>query len=235
MKINDKLKIFHLKSIIILFLLCFFSKSGISQSLTSVKLFKKESLSEISLNSIEYPDSTKKETKTKKIKLSGLFLSVGGGLSIPLHEFKDNSIPAFGLLGRLEFSSTAIFPFVIGGEINYFSYTGQDQFKTLNVINNYQTKIFSAGLTVEYAISRFFTSAYTIPFIAIDVKSNKITRVYDAGVNLPGYPLSESRVSFGAGFGFTLFVLDFVIKYNYMKSMSNLGVYTKIKFPVIRF
>jgi hypothetical protein len=226
----------NLKIIAVILFLGIFLQSVNSQIITThEKLFAKIKPAENILGLNEYMDSTKKETTVRKIKLSGLFLSVGGGLSVPTHEFIDNSLPSFGLLARVEFSSTAIFPFVIGGEIDYFSYTGQDQFKTLNQLNNYQTKIFSAGLTVEYALSRFFNSAYTIPFLALDVKTNKISRVYDAGVTLSNYPGKESRVSIGAGFGFTLFVMDFVIKYNFEKELSNLGVYTKIKFPVIRF
>ena len=183
----------------------------------------------------EARDSTKKNTSVKRIKLSGLFLSVGGGLNVPLQEFKTSSIPTFGLLARLEYSSTTIFPFVIGGEINYVSYKGDDQFLTTNLLNSFKTKILALGLTVEYSLSRFFNSAYTTPFLAFDVKTNKITREYDTGANLPNYPLKDSKVSIGAGFGFTLFVMDFFFKYNFMKQYSNFGVYMKIKFPIVRF
>ena len=179
-------------------------------------------------------DSTK-NTVTKRLKLSGLFLSVGGGLNVPLHEFKTSSIPTFGLMARLEYSSTSIFPFVIGAELNYVSYKGDDQFMSQNQLSTFKTKILAFGLTVEYSLSRFFNSAYTTPFLAFDVKTNKITREYDTDKNLPAYPLKDSKVSIGGGVGFTLFVMDFFIKYNYMKQYSNFGVYTKIKFPVIRF
>lgn len=183
----------------------------------------------------EVRDSTKKSSSLKKIKLSGLFLSVGGGLNVPMQDFKTSSIPTFGLLARLEYSSTTIFPFVIGGEINYVSYRGDDQFITTNLLTSFKTKILALGLTLEYSLSRFFNSAYTTPFLAFDVKTNKITREYDTGVNLPGYPLTDSKVSIGAGFGFTLFVMDFFFKYNFMKQYTNFGVYMKIKFPIIRF
>ena len=139
------------------------------------------------------------------------------------------------MLARLEYSSTTIFPFVIGGEINYVSYRGDDQFKTVNLLSTFKTKILGLGLTVEYSLSRFFNSAYTTPFLAFDVKTNKITREYDTGANLPAYPLTDSKVSIGAGFGFTLFVMDFFFKYNFMKQYTNFGVYTKIRFPIIRF
>ncbi len=180
-------------------------------------------------------DTAKPKTKSGKFSLSGFFLSVGGGLSVPVAGFNQNSDVAFGFLGRVEFSSTSIFPLIIGGEFNYFSYPGADQFKTLNVINNYKTRILSYGLSVEYTLSKLLNSSYTIPFLTLDVKNNMIKREYDGEANLEGLPREETKFSVGAGAGFTLFVFDFLVKYNYMKSLSNIGVYTKVKIPVIRF
>jgi hypothetical protein len=185
--------------------------------------------------SILMQDTTRPKIKSKRFSLSGFFVSVGGGLSVPVSGFNENSDVSFGLLGRLEFSSTSIFPLIIGGEVNYFIYPGADQFKTLNVITGFKTRVLSYGLSLEYTLSKLLNSSYTIPFFAIDVKNNTIKREYDDNASLEGLPREETRFSVGAGGGFTLFVFDFVIKYNYMKSLSNIGVYTKIKIPVIRF
>jgi len=182
------------------------------------------------------PDSTK-QIKTHSVSISGIFISIGTGLSLPLAHFSSTSNPVFGILGRLEFASTAIFPFVIGGEVDYFSYTGNDNYMTQNLLTTYQTKIFSYGLSAEFTFARLIKSHYTIPYLCMDIKSNKITRDISGisgSVPLP-VSLKESRVSFGAGFGFTLFVLDFFVKYNYMKELSDFGVYAKIKFPLIKF
>lgn len=178
-----------------------------------------------------------KQKKTHGVSLSGIFISIGTGLSVPVAHFSSTSNPVFGILGRLEFASTAIFPLVIGGEVDYFSYSGNDNYMTQNLLTTYQTKIFSFGMTAEFTFARLIKSHYTIPYICIDVKSNKITRKISgiSGSVPPSVPLKESRVSFGAGFGFTLFVLDFYIKYNYMKELSGFGVYAKMKFPLIRF
>ncbi len=178
-------------------------------------------------------DSTKQET-TRNLSISGLFLSIGTGLSVPLAQFSSKSNPVFGIFGRLEFASTSIYPLVLGGEVSYFSYGGNDNFMTQNLLTGYQTKIFSFGLSAEVIFARLIKSHYTIPFICLDIKSNKITRVI-SGNTLPDIPLKESSVSVGAGFGFTLFVMDFYLKYNYMKDLSSFGVFTKIKFPVLRF
>ena len=162
-------------------------------------------------------------------------MSIGGGLSVPLSDFNAYSNVSYGILGRIEYSSTAIFPFVIGGEIDYFTYAGYDLYKTLHLLNNLDTKILSYGLNIEYTFSRLLNSSYTIPFLTIDVKNNIIKREYDENVTIDELQRKQTKISVGGGIGFTLFVFDFVVKYNYMKTLSNIGVYTKVKIPVIRF
>jgi hypothetical protein len=183
-----------------------------------------------------FQDTTKPtEKKSRSFSLHGIFLSIGGGLSVPLSDFNSYSNVSYGILGRIEYSSTVIFPFVIGGEVDYFSYGGYDLYKTLHLLNSLDTKILSYGLNIEYTLSRLLNSSYTIPFLTIDVKNNIIKREYDENVNIEELQRKQTKVSVGAGFGFTLFVFDFVVKYNYMKTLSNIGVYTKVKIPVIRF
>ena len=183
---------------------------------------------------ITYADSLQKKLVPKR-NISALFLGLGGGIAVPMSKFSETANPTFGLLGRLEFSSTGIFPFVIGGEVNYYSYNSPDEFRTINLLSSYRTKILSFGLNIDYSLSKLFRSSFTMPFISVDVKSNNIKRDFDENRSFEGLPLTESKVSVGAGIGFTLFILDFSVKYNYMKDNSFISVTTKTKFPVIRF
>ena len=181
-----------------------------------------------------FADSLNKNLKHSK-SISALFLSVGGGISVPLSPFKTSSGVTFGILGRIEFSSHGIFPFVIGGEVTYFSYAGADEFKTVNLLTNFKTTILSYGLNIEYSLAKILRSSFTMPFLTVDIKSNNIKREYDESRNFEDLPREETKISVGAGFGFTLFIFDFYAKYNYMKDNSHVGVYTKTKIPVIRF
>ena len=183
---------------------------------------------------ITYADSLQKKLVPKRT-ISALFLGLGGGIAIPMSKFSETANPTFGILGRLEFSSTGIFPFVIGGEVNYYSYNSPDEFRTINLLSSYRTKILSFGLNIDYSLSKIFKTSFTMPFLSVDVKSNNIKRDFDENRSFEGLPLTESKVSFGAGLGFTLFILDFSVKYNYMKDNSFVSVTTKTKFPVIRF
>ncbi len=185
-------------------------------------------------NKITFADSVNKKPVTKK-SISAVFLGIGGGLSIPLSPFKNNSNVVFGALGRLEFASTSIFPVVIGVEVDYFSYSGADEFETQNSLNSLKTKIFSFGLNVEYSMAKIVRSSFTTPFLTIDVKNNLIDREYDDDTTFADLPREESKISIGAGIGFTLFVFDIYGKYNYMKGNSNIGVYIKTKVPILRF
>lgn len=228
-----------LKSIITKFLIfiifVFLTKNSYSQKILNESFANTHFIPILSGSSLIPQDTTKKESKKRKVSISGIFLSAGGGLSVPIAQFNSTSNPKFGILGRIEYSSTSIFPVVVGGEISYFSYTGSDNYKTKYFLTTFNTKILSVGLTLDVTFSRLLKSYYTIPFICLDLKTNSIKRDISGHSSLPDVPVKESKISVGAGFGFTLFVMDFYVKYNYMKELSSIGVFTKIKFPVIRF
>lgn len=194
----------------------------------------KEHLRSENFSKSVYADSLKKKLVTKR-NISAIFLSVGGGISVPLDSFRTSARVTFGILGRLEFASTSIFPFVIGAQVDYFSYNAPDEFKTIHLLTGYKTKILGLGLNIEYSLSKLLRSSFTMPFLTVDVKTNSIRREYDADDSTLAVPRSESKVSVGAGFGMTIFIFDFVVKYNYIKNNSFVGVYAKTKFPVIRF
>lgn len=179
-------------------------------------------------------DTLKPVKKTKVFSIGGIFLSVGAGLNVPVADFFQNSSPAFGLLGRLEYSSTKIFPVIVGGEINYFVFNGNDEFKNTNLLTTFKTRYLSLGLNIEYSLSGFIKSTYSIPFISVDVKYNIIKREISPATVLNNLPEKENRVSIGIGAGITLFIFDFYVKYNYMKTGATFGAYTKVKFPLFK-
>lgn len=217
---------------LILLVLFTFISVNINSQYINKEYFKVNEIK--SFNSYSYEDSLKKNLVTKK-SISALFIGIGGGIALPGSKFTETANPTFGLLGRLEFSSTGIFPFVIGGEVNYYSFNSPDEFRTINLLSSFRTKILAIGLNIDYSLSKIFRSSFTMPFISVDVKNNNIKRDFDVNRSFDELPVTESKVSFGAGIGFTVFVLDFSVKYNYMKDNSFISVTTKTKFPIIRF
>ncbi len=217
--------------LLIFFITVLISANIYSQSFTKPNLHIR---SGSILHNGSYTDLLKNKLVTKR-SISALFIGLGGGLGIPTSKFSETTNPAFGLLGRLEFSSTGIFPFVIGGEVNYYSFNSPDEFRTVNLLSSFRTKVLAFGLNIDYSLSNLIRSSFTMPFIAVDVKSNNIKRDFDVDRSFEGLPATESKVSIGAGIGFTVFILDFSVKYNYMKDNSFVSVTTKTKFPIIRF
>jgi hypothetical protein len=217
-----------LKKLSLIFIVIVFTSLPIGAQVKEMKLHTN------SEQKINFADSLTNKLVTKR-SISAVFLSAGGGIAVPLSPFKNSSDVTFGILGRVEFASTAIFPFVIGGEVNYFSFNGADEYKTINLLNNLKTKILSVGLNIEYSLAKILRSSFTMPFLTVDVKNNIIKREYDEDKTVDELPRDETKISVGAGFGLTMFIFDFYLKYNYMKDNSFIGVYTKTKIPVIRF
>jgi hypothetical protein len=75
-----------------------------------------------------------------------------------------------------------------------------------------------------------------MPFLSVDVKSNNIKREFDENRSFEGVATDGIKGKrWSRRIGFTLFILDFSVKYNYMKDNSFVSVTTKTKFPIIRF
>lgn len=203
-----------------------YSQENESWSLTGKSNMKSWNLS--------FADSLEKKPVTKKT-INAIFLGLGGGLSIPLGKFKDYSKATFGILGRVEFASTSIFPFVIGAQVDYFSFDAPDDFKSVNSLTTYKTKVLAFGLNIDYSLSKLIRSSFTMPYLTAIVKGNFAEREYDEGRSLAGLTRKQTLLSVGAGLGMTLFIFDFFAVYNYIKDNSFIGVYTKTKFPIIRF
>lgn len=180
-------------------------------------------------------DTLKKKVHSSKL-ISGIFISAGAGLSVPLPDFSKSANPSFGINGRIEYASTSIFPLIPGAEISYFTHNSPDEFRTSNLLNSFKTQILSAGVNLEYCLVNIIKSSFTIPFFTLDLKYNLIKRDYDENRRQENLmEEKESKISLGTGLGFTIFIFDFYGKYNYMKNNSYLGFYVKTKIPLIRF
>lgn len=180
-------------------------------------------------------------TKTPKIytssnpKPSGIFVAPVLGVDFPMDEFSSNSKYSVSYGVKLEFASISIYPIVLFGEFHSQKHQGSDAFKTLNVLNSLETKITSIGGGVYILLNKYLKSNFTMPFIVADVKLYNVKRTISPEVNIEGIKLTDSKVVFSAGLGFTLFIFDIITSYNFAKEYSALSFKTQFRLPLIKF
>lgn len=183
-------------------------------------------------------DSTSSTTKfytSSNPKPSGIFFAPVLGVDFPMNEFSSNSKYSVSFGFKLEYASISIYPIVLFGEFYSQKHQGSDAFKTLNVLNSAETKVTSIGGGIYILLNKYLKSNFTMPFLVADAKMYNIKRTISPEVPIEGIKLSDSKVVFSAGFGFTLFIFDIITSYNFAKEYSALTFKTQFRLPLIKF
>ena len=84
-------------------------------------------------------------------------------------------------------------------------------------------------------LNKYLKSNFTMPFLVVDVKLYNVKRTISPEKEIEGIKLTDSKVVFSAGLGFTLYIFDIITAYNFAKEYSSLSVKTQFRIPVIKF
>jgi len=190
----------------------------------------------LSCNLMAQSDSAKMNVphiNTKKP--GGIFISPVLGAEFPTRDFVSNSKYAFCIGGKLEYASLDIYPFVIGASIQYQNHSGSDDFKTKYLLNSLSTKLTSYGISIDLLLNKYLKSSFTIPFVFLEAKMLNVKKEASPENNYPGFKSTDSKIGYGIGGGFTLYIFDIYGTYFYAKEYSTVSIKTRFRFPLIKF
>ena len=181
-------------------------------------------------------DSTKiNKPMLNPIKPGGIFISPIIGAEFPTRDFISNSKYAICIGGRLEYASLKIYPFVVGASIQLQTHKGADDFKTKYLINNLSTKITSYGVSLDLLLNKYLKSSFTIPFVFVEAKMLSVKKDVSPESNYPDLKSTDSKIGYGVGAGFTLYIFDIYGTYFYAKEYSTASFKIRFRFPLIKF
>jgi len=204
-----------------------------------MKIFKYVILNLFIISTIVYGQG-KDTLETFKIKKDysipgGIFITPSLGMEVPIIGISSNSNLALSLGAKLEYSSLNIYPFVIGLSFQVNNHNGTEEYKTINLLNTFKTKITSIGLSVDFLLAKYLKTKFTVPFIVLEGKYFKIQREISPEKELPGVLKEESGFGVTAGAGFTVYIFDLVGTYSYFEKNSTIGFKTRIRVPILKF
>jgi hypothetical protein len=167
--------------------------------------------------------------------VGGLFISPMIGFAFPIKALSNNSEKALTLGVKLEFASSKLYPFIIGGFFEHAKYPGQDAFKSQFFLNSFETKVTSFGGSIDIILSKYLKTDFTIPILGLEAKMMSVSRTILPDTTNIGLAASESILAFGGSLGFTIFIFDINVGYSHAKDFST--VYTRLRFhfPIIKF
>ena len=180
-------------------------------------------------------DSTERKLVSDNLKPAGIFISPIFGLSFPIQKLNLNSSSTFNLGIRLEYASIKLYPVIFGVSYQSQNFKGNDNFKTNNLLNDFQTKITSFGVGFDLLLNKFIKANFTMPFFTLEGKYIKVSRIIDPDIELPDIKKTDSVMGVSAGLGFTVFIFDIYGNYVYAKDYSSIGIQVRSHIPLLKF
>ncbi len=165
----------------------------------------------------------------------GIFITPSLGMEIPMSGISGNSNMALSLGAKLEYSSIKIYPFVLGVSFQVNNHNGSEEYRTINLLNTFTTKITSFGISVDFLLAKYLKTKFTVPFFILEGKYFQIQREISPEKELDGILKDESGIGVTAGAGFTLYIFDIIGTYSYFEKNSTIGFKTRIRVPIIKF
>jgi len=220
----------------VIFLFGFFSSSN-GQDISSQKL-NNSKLKYDFLNDRVFKDTIDdkfRKSKVQKSKIGGVFISPMIGVSFPLGKFGNYSNSGIQYGAKIEFAYIRLYPFIFGFIYEYQKNTGNADFTTVNFLTQFDTKITSIGGSLDIILNKFLRSNFTTPIFSLEIKYAKVNRVINPSSSLPDIVRDESLLTYTAGLGFTIYVLDLSGKYTYAKDYTNLSFQARFHFPIVKF
>lgn len=175
------------------------------------------------------------KSKIKKINAGGLFVSPTLGGSYPLGTFGNYSKSGFLYGAKFELAYSRLYPFIFGFVYEYQKNPGSADFTTVNFLTQFDTKITYLGGSLDIILNKFLKSNFTTPIFSVEVKYAKVNREINPSGGVPEISRQESLLTYSAGIGFTIYVIDLCSKYTFAKDYSNLTVQARFHFPIIKF
>lgn len=175
------------------------------------------------------------KSETKKISFGGIFISPTIGASFPIGSFANYSKSGLVYGFKAEIAFNKLYPFVFGFVYEYQNNPGNPEFTSTNVLNTYDTKITAIGGSVDFILNKYIKSNFTSPVITLEVKYASVKKDISPITNIPDIPGDKNLLTYSAGIGFTIYVLDLVSKYTFASEYSNLNFQARIHIPLIKF
>ena len=180
-------------------------------------------------------DTVKRKFISDNPRPSGIFAAPLFGLSIPVKNLHQNSGSAINYGIRLEYASINIYPIIIGVSFQMQNFKGSDNFKTANLLDDFQTKVTTFGVGADILLNKFLKSNFTLPFFTIEGKYIKVSRTMVPEIAIDDIKLSDSIIGVSAGLGFTIYIFDIYGNYTFAKDYSNIALQLRFHVPVLKF
>ncbi len=165
----------------------------------------------------------------------GYFMSVGLGPRFPVSNFSDVSGLGYGLNLELSYTNNEVIPFFIFAKVGYEQYPGSQDFYKLTDHSNLSTTIVPINLGVRYYFPPLVESVFLlIPVIesSASISYSKELHQFKQSAGKSDQINEKYKFGFSAGAGISMFLMELMASYNFLKDNQFISADLKIRLPI---
>ena len=165
----------------------------------------------------------------------GVFIAVAVGPRIPINYFANSSDLGYGFNVEVSYTNDAYLPVFVYGKIGFDQFPGSQQFYEVTDYSNYSTNALPLSLGLRYYFPPLVENVVLfMPIVeaSADYVYFQKLHQFKPASGKSNYLEDVSKFGFTAGVGLSMFMLEIVASYHYVKTNQFISLDLRIRLPL---
>lgn len=165
----------------------------------------------------------------------GLFMGVGVGPRVPIGKFADVQNLGIGFDFTFSYTDNKVIPVFIYSSIGYEHYPGRQDFYKVSQYSSFSTNVVTMKLGARYYLPPLLNEGVLLmPVIEAGATFALYEKFHQFKLSAGRNNFTEDnfKTGFHAGIGVSMFIMDAIISYNYLKDSQYISFDLRIRIPI---
>ncbi|MDR3628368.1 MAG: hypothetical protein P4L45_16105 [Ignavibacteriaceae bacterium] len=168
-------------------------------------------------------------------KARGVFISVGVGPRLPVSSFASSTDIGYGFDVEIDYSDNEFFPVFLFGKIGFDQYPGAQSYYESTDYSNFSTNSLPISLGAKYYFPPLVENIVLfMPVVEFSANYEYMQKLHQfKPASGKSNNLEDiSKLGFSAGAGFSMFMLEIMVSYNYLQNNQYISADLKVRLPL---
>jgi len=165
----------------------------------------------------------------------GVFIAFAVGPRLPVSYFANSSDLGYGFNIEVSYTNDAYLPVFVYGKIGFNQFPGSQQFYEVSDYSNYSTNALPVSLGLRYYFPPLVENVVLfMPVVeaSFDYTYFQKLHQFKPASGKSNYLEDVSKLGFTAGAGLSMFMLEIVASYHYVKTNQFISVDLRVRLPL---
>lgn len=168
-------------------------------------------------------------------KARGVFISVGVGPRLPVSSFASSTDIGYGFDVEIAYSDNEFLPVFLFGKIGFDQYPGAQSYYESTDYSNFSTNVLPISIGARYYFPPLVENILLfMPVVEFSADYDYLQKLHQfkPASGKSNYLEDVSKLGFSAGAGFSMFMLEIMVSYNYLQNNQYISADLKVRLPL---